>query len=61
MITHVLSDGTVLEDITGHIVKREDAPTLYKILEQAEEKRNERNYRSGINGHFCNRGNADRV
>ena len=59
MITHVLSDGTVLKDITGHIVKREDAPRAYMILEQAEEKRNEKHYRSGITDHLRNRGNAD--
>lgn len=33
MIIHVLKDGTVLEDLTGHVVKIEDAETLYKLMD----------------------------
>ena len=45
MITHVLKDGTVLEDITGHVIKQDDAPMVYQIIEQMErEERNERNH-----------------
>ena len=33
MVTHVLKDGTVLRDIQGHVVTREQAPTVYKVLE----------------------------
>lgn len=46
MITHVLKDGTVLEDITGHVIKQDDAPMVYQIIEQMEreEKENERNH-----------------
>ena len=41
MIRHILKDGTALEDITGHTVKREDAPTVYEILERLKKKRRE--------------------
>ena len=46
MITHVLKDGTVLEDITRHVIKQDDAPMVYQIIEQMEreEKENERNH-----------------
>lgn len=46
MIAHVLKDGTVLEDITGHVIKQDDAPMVYQIIEQMEreEKENERNH-----------------
>lgn len=33
MIYHVLKDGSRVKDITGHVVKRNDAEPLYKILE----------------------------
>ena len=43
MIKHILKDGTVLQDITGHIIKQEDAPMVYQIIEQMEreEKKND--------------------
>lgn len=46
MITHVLKDGTVLEDITGHVIKQDDASMVYQIIEQIEreEKENERSH-----------------
>ena len=46
MIKHILKDGTVLQDITGHIIKQESAPVVYQIIEQMEreEKENERNH-----------------
>jgi hypothetical protein len=34
MIENVLRDGTVKEDLTGHIVKYEDAKTLYKWISE---------------------------
>lgn len=33
MIRHVLKNGTVLEDISGHVVKLEDAPSVYALLD----------------------------
>lgn len=46
MIIHILKDGTVLKDITGHKITRKDAPRLYAILE----KRGETNG-NNIRGH----------
>ena len=48
MVTHILKDGTVLKDITGHVVKREDVPTVYSLIERmnAEKERN-----NDIRGH----------
>jgi len=43
MITHILKDGTVLKDITGHKVTKEDAPTVYEILERLRKQRRESN------------------
>lgn len=41
MVKHIMKDGTVLNDITGHMVKRVDAPTVYEILERLKKKRRE--------------------
>lgn len=32
-VTHVLSNGTKLEDITGHVVKKEEAETVYDLID----------------------------
>lgn len=32
MIRHILKDGAVLNDITGHVVKQEDAPVVYNLI-----------------------------
>ena len=34
MIHHILKNGTKVPDITGHVVRREDAPILYQMLER---------------------------
>jgi hypothetical protein len=39
MIKHILKDGTVLNDITGHVVKKEDVPMAYAIIDKMNEKR----------------------
>ena len=38
-ITHILKDGKVIEDITGHVVKKEDAPTVYSLMNMLKERR----------------------
>lgn len=43
MIKHILKDGTVLQDITGHIIKQESAPMVYQIIEQMEREEGEKN------------------
>ena len=39
-VTHVLSDGTILKDITGHVVKKEEVPLAYAVVEQTNRKEN---------------------
>lgn len=39
MVKHILKDGTVLKDITGHIVKKEDVPAAYTLIEQLRKGR----------------------
>lgn len=34
MIRHILKDGTVTTDITGHLVKRKDCPEAYAAMER---------------------------
>lgn len=41
MIRHILKDGTVLNDISGHIVKVEDAEVAYQIMDKLNEERME--------------------
>lgn len=41
-IKHILKNGTVLEDIKGHLVKKEDALVVYQIREQMNNRRKER-------------------
>ena len=38
MIIHILKNGTVLDDITGHVVKIEDAPTAYALLNERRQE-----------------------
>ena len=44
MVRHILRDGRVLKDITGHKVKKEDAPTVYQVIGQIERR---------VNGEGC--------
>ena len=37
-VRHVLKDGTVLEDITGHVVKLEEVPSVYALLDATKER-----------------------
>lgn len=39
MIQHILKDGRMLQDITGHQVTRKDNPRVYEILDRANERR----------------------
>lgn len=38
-ITHTLKDGTVVSDITGHVVKMEDARRAYEIMKAMKGKK----------------------
>ena len=45
MVKHILKDGTVLDDITGHVVKKEDVPMAYELMEKMNaERSNESDY-----------------
>ena len=39
MIKHVRSDGTEVESISGVIVKKEDYPILYELLDRIRRER----------------------
>ena len=39
-IVNVLKDGREIEDITGHVVKMDEADVLYKIIGGMNKKRN---------------------
>lgn len=39
MVRHVLSDGTVLEDLKGHVVKKEDVPEAYQLMDQMNKEK----------------------
>ena len=38
MVTHILKNGTVLKDITGHVVKIEDAKAIYALMDKINEE-----------------------
>lgn len=37
-VYHILKDGSTPADITGHVVKVEDAPELYELIARLNEK-----------------------
>lgn len=42
MIRHHLKDGRALEDITGHVVKKEDVPMAYALIDRMNRERENR-------------------
>ena len=40
-INHILKDGTILSDISGHVVKMADAERAYTIMKSMSEQRKE--------------------
>jgi hypothetical protein len=51
-VTHVLKDGTVLNDITGHVVKMTDVPSVYALVDQINRKRGGKNGGIDLQGIF---------
>jgi hypothetical protein len=45
-VYHVLADGSRPADITGHIVRVEDAGVLYNIIHKINERLNKENIHS---------------
>lgn len=39
MVKHILKDGTELHDISGHVVKRQDAKAVYALIERINERK----------------------
>lgn len=33
-VIHILKDGRIVDDITGHVVKMEDAEPLYNLMQR---------------------------
>lgn len=44
MVKHILKNGKAVKDITGHRVKKEDAPMVYQVIGQIERR---------VNGEGC--------
>lgn len=38
MVYHVMKDGSVKTDISGHVIKMSDAPTFYQIIHNIKKK-----------------------
>lgn len=38
MIRHVMKDDSVIEDITGHVVRIHETPAVYALLDQVKRK-----------------------
>lgn len=38
-VIHILKDGSVVDDIRGHIVRIEDAAPLYQLIDKLNKKR----------------------
>jgi hypothetical protein len=41
-VIHILKDGTIVKDITGKVVKMEDAPALYELMRKIKVKDEQR-------------------
>ena len=37
-VIHILKDGSRIDDITGHVVKLEDAETVYSLIRNINRK-----------------------
>ena len=38
MVIHVLKNGQVVDDIKGHVVRREDFPSLYSLIDRLNDE-----------------------
>ena len=39
MVIHILKDGSVVKDITGRVVRMEDASTVYQLIDRINRER----------------------
>lgn len=51
MVYHILKDGSRPTDITGHVVKLEDAAPLYRYLRNLTYERNKRGIHNESGSH----------
>lgn len=47
-VVHILKDGSVVQDITGRVVRMEDADALYKLLDNINRKRSRQGVRREV-------------
>ena len=38
-VVHILKDGSLVEDITGHVVQVEDAEAVYRLIDSINRNR----------------------
>jgi hypothetical protein len=54
MIIHILSDGAEKKTIDGHLVSRQDAPSIYSVIERRKnEKKSNSQQDSENNNVYC--------
>lgn len=41
-VIHILKDGSIVKDITGHVVRMEDAGPLYDLIDSINRERSEK-------------------
>lgn len=46
-VVHILKDGTIVKDITGHVVRVEDASALYEYIRSVNRKRHNKSNKKG--------------
>lgn len=48
-VIHILKDGSEVEDITGRVVKMDDAGTLYSLIREINRKSGKKNRKLSAN------------
>lgn len=43
MVIHISKSGQVINDIKGHVIRREDAPSLYAVIDRLNDERRKGN------------------
>ena len=43
-VVHILKDGSIVKDITGHVVRVEDAGPLYQLIDSINRKGSKKKY-----------------
>ena len=40
-VRNILKDGSVVEDLTGHVITKEQLPEVYEVIEHIEQREEE--------------------